>query len=538
MLQGVYQSHQATASACAANNVNLLRGMIGRPGAGILQMNGQPTAQNTRETGCNGDLPAFRNWQNEEHVAELARLWNVEPDQIPHWGPPTHAMEIFRYAEQGSIEFLWVSGTNPAVSLPDLGRIRSILSQESLFLVVSDAFLTETARLADVVLPAALWGEKTGHVHEHRPHRPPLRAGGRAARARRGRDGEIFARLRPPARTEGQGRAAAREVVDAGGVLRGLEGMHARPPVRLHRPQLRQAPRRHRHPVALQRRGARRDRTALRRPRVPDLPDVCEDYGHDIVTGASFTRSRLQSARSGRPRDPQGGRVDTAARVGGRRLPVHAHDRPHRLPLPHPHENRPHARAAGRRPRRLGRAVRGGRGAARDLARATWFASPRHADRSSSRHASAAPAQGVVFVPFHYGYWDAGDDAGPDGRPRAANELTITLWDPVSKQPRFKTAAVKVERRDEGRPAPRPPRGARGDATPKTLRAAADASRATSTTSSTSASPSQPRPTRRTDARAARQRYDGTSDWQTLARDGKTLLEDLRSLYLIADASR
>ena len=162
VLQGVYQSHQATASACAANNVNLLRGMIGRPGAGILQMNGQPTAQNTRETGCNGDLPAFRNWQNEEHVTELARLWNVEPEQIPHWGPPTPAMEIFRYAEQGSIEFLWVSGTNPAVSLPDLGRVRSILSQDSLFLVVSDAFLTETARLADVVLPAAMWGEKTG----------------------------------------------------------------------------------------------------------------------------------------------------------------------------------------------------------------------------------------------------------------------------------------------------------------------------------------------------------------------------------------
>ena len=59
VLQGVYQSHQATASACAANNINLLQGMIGRPGAGILQMNGQPTAQNTRETGCNGDLPAL-----------------------------------------------------------------------------------------------------------------------------------------------------------------------------------------------------------------------------------------------------------------------------------------------------------------------------------------------------------------------------------------------------------------------------------------------------------------------------------------------
>jgi hypothetical protein len=52
----------------------------------------------------------------------------------------------------------------------------------------------------------------------------------------------------------------------------------------------------------------------------------------------------------------------------------------------------------------------------------------------------------VVFVPFHYGYWDVDESAGPDERPRAANELTITLWDPVSKQPRFKTAAVKVER--------------------------------------------------------------------------------------------
>src|SRR5215216_178313 len=58
VLQGVYQSNQATAAACQVNNINLLRGMIGRPGCGILQMNGQPTAQNTRETGCNGDFRA------------------------------------------------------------------------------------------------------------------------------------------------------------------------------------------------------------------------------------------------------------------------------------------------------------------------------------------------------------------------------------------------------------------------------------------------------------------------------------------------
>ena len=55
------------------------------------------------------------------------------------------------------------------------------------------------------------------------------------------------------------------------------------------------------------------------------------------------------------------------------------------------------------------------------------------------------PRRGHVFVPFHYGYWDR-DDAGPNGSGRAANELTITAWDPVSKQPMFKTAAVRVEK--------------------------------------------------------------------------------------------
>ncbi len=162
VLQGVYQSHQATAAAVQINNLHLIRGMLGRPGAGVLQMNGQPTAQNTRECGANGDLPGFRNWQNDAHVADLAEVWNVDPQTIPHYAPPTHAMQMFRYAEQGSIRMLWISGTNPAVSLPELGRIRSILAQERLFTVVQDLFLTETASLADVVLPAATWGEKTG----------------------------------------------------------------------------------------------------------------------------------------------------------------------------------------------------------------------------------------------------------------------------------------------------------------------------------------------------------------------------------------
>ena len=66
--------------------------------------------------------------------------------------------------------------------------------------------------------------------------------------------------------------------------------------------------------------------------------------------------------------------------------------------------------------------------------------SPRGAIEAPARLTGVRP--GVVFVPFHYGYWDAGRDAPA----RAANELTITSWDPVSKQPMFKLAAVAVER--------------------------------------------------------------------------------------------
>ena len=89
-------------------------------------------------------------------------MWNVHPDQIPHWSPPTHAMQIWRSCETGSIKLLWISGTNPLVSMPELARVRKIVEKEDLFVIVQDAFPTETTQYADVVLPAAIWGEKTG----------------------------------------------------------------------------------------------------------------------------------------------------------------------------------------------------------------------------------------------------------------------------------------------------------------------------------------------------------------------------------------
>jgi ferredoxin-nitrate reductase len=444
VLQGVYQSHQATASACAANNINLLRGMIGMPGAGILQMNGQPTAQNTRETGCNGDLPGFRNWQNEAHVAELAELWDVEPLQIPHWGPPTHAMEIFRYAEQGSIGFLWVIGTNPAVSLPELQRIRSILSREGLFLVVSDAFLSETARLADVVLPCAIWGEKTGtftntdrtvHLSEQAVDPPG------EARADleifldysrrldlRDRHGQPLVKWSTPEECFEAWKECTRgRPCDYTGLsyekLRGGSGIqwpcHAEAPDGTER--------------------LYQDLT------FPTRPDVCEDYGHDLQTGATLSetefkglgaqgRAILKAATWAPPHETARGEFPFALATG--RTVYHFHTRTKTGRAAELQAAAPNAWIE------LSAEDAGTLGVTEgDLIRVT---SPRGSIEAPARIRPVR--QGVVFVPFHYGYWDVADDAGPDGRPRAANELTMTIWDPVSKQPQLKTAAVKVER--------------------------------------------------------------------------------------------
>lgn len=161
-LQGVYQSNQATASACQINNINLILGHLGKPGSGIFQMNGQPTAQNNREAGCDGEFPAFRNNLNPNHMQELADLWNIELERVPHWAQPTHIQNMLNYIADGSIEMFWISGTNPLVSLPNLPRVRELLSKPEMFVVCQDIFMTETAAIADVVLPAAQWGEKTG----------------------------------------------------------------------------------------------------------------------------------------------------------------------------------------------------------------------------------------------------------------------------------------------------------------------------------------------------------------------------------------
>jgi anaerobic selenocysteine-containing dehydrogenase len=445
VLQGFYQSHQATAAACQVNNIHLLRGMIGRPGAGLCQMNGQPTAQNTRETGADGDLAGMRNWDNKAHVAELARLWNVDEMQIPHWSPPTHAMQIWRYAEQGSIKLLWISATNPAVSMPDLARIRRILEREELFVVVQDVFMSETARFADVVLPAATWGEKTGtftnadrtvHLSEKAVDPPG------EARA----DLEIFldyARLMDfrdrddaplIAWHDAEGAFDAWKVCSKGrpcdysgmtyDLLRGSSGIQW--------PCTEDAPE-----------GTER----LYAGGVFNTePSYSETFGQDIKTGAPHSEAEYRAKEAhGRAFLHSAAYSDSVEQptaeyplllTTGRNV-YHFHTRTKTARAPELQAAAPDVWVEISPDDAADAGVEEG-----DLVRVV---SPRGALEAPARINGIRP--GVIFVPFHYGYWDTDDGASPDGAAgRAANELTITAWDPVSKQPQFKLAAVRIER--------------------------------------------------------------------------------------------
>jgi anaerobic selenocysteine-containing dehydrogenase len=454
VLQGFYQSHQATAAAVAVHNLHLLRGQIGRPGSGVLQMNGQPTAQNNRECGADGDLPGFRNWDNADHVQQLADLWNVDVMTVPHWAPPTHAMQIMSYAEAGSIGFLWISATNPAVSMPESARIRKILSGDQCFVVVQDLFLTETAELADVVLPAAGWGEKTGcftnvnrtvHLSEQAVVPPgdarsdlDIFLAYADAMGLTDKDGRPLITWRTSEEAFEAWREATRgRPVDYTGLsydkLRGPSGIPW--------------PVNDEHPDGTDRLYA--DGV------FPTDTDTCETYGHDLLTGGTVTEQEHRAlAPAGR-----------AFLKGAAYIP--AHEEPSEdFPLRYTTGRTVyqfHTRTKTGRARSLDRAAPDAwvelsptDAANLDISEGDWVRveSPRGAIEVRARIGQVMT--GAVFAPFHYGHWDP-DRLTADSEHRLANELTMTVWDPVSKQPYFKTAACRVIKvRDGDGPSPAP----------------------------------------------------------------------------------
>jgi assimilatory nitrate reductase catalytic subunit len=115
----------------------------------------------TREAGCASNLPGYRAFENPAHRAELAALWNVPVERIPDARGLAYP-DIIEAALDKRIRALWIIATNPIVSFPNLGALTQALEGLE-FLVVQDGFHpTPTTELADLVLPAAIWGEKEG----------------------------------------------------------------------------------------------------------------------------------------------------------------------------------------------------------------------------------------------------------------------------------------------------------------------------------------------------------------------------------------
>ena len=160
--QGLNQSAHGTHNNAALINLHLATGHIGKPGAGPLSLTGQPNAMGGREVGGMANLlSAHRDLANPAHRAEVARLWGVK--SVPAQ-PGTTAVEMFDAILKGRIKAVWIACTNPAQSMPNVNDVRAALESAE-FVVVQEAYRdTDTVPYADLLLPAATWGEKEGTV--------------------------------------------------------------------------------------------------------------------------------------------------------------------------------------------------------------------------------------------------------------------------------------------------------------------------------------------------------------------------------------
>lgn len=160
--QGANQSASGVDKNLALIHLHLQLGEIGRQGAGPFSLTGQPNAMGGREVGyLSHQLPGYRLIVNPEHRAETEKLWNLKPGAIrPE--PGFSAAPLFAALAGGAIRALWTACTNPVVSMPDASVVRDGLARAELVIHQDCYHPTETGLHADVLLPAAQWGEKTG----------------------------------------------------------------------------------------------------------------------------------------------------------------------------------------------------------------------------------------------------------------------------------------------------------------------------------------------------------------------------------------
>ncbi|WP_428723914.1 molybdopterin oxidoreductase family protein [Vibrio crassostreae] len=160
--QGVNQSTQGCDKVNAIINCHLATGKIGKPGMGPFSVTGQPNAMGGREVGgLANTLAAHFEFGDPQSHQTVSEFWQTD-SLATHAG--LKAIDLFDAMNDGKIKAVWIMATNPVVSLPDSEKIKTAL-EKCPFVVVSDCIAdTETTRLADVVLPAQGWSEKSGTV--------------------------------------------------------------------------------------------------------------------------------------------------------------------------------------------------------------------------------------------------------------------------------------------------------------------------------------------------------------------------------------
>ncbi len=158
---GVNHSTQGTATVTAINTLALITGQIGRPGAAPFSLTGQCNAMGTREAGFTSGLPGYRKFESARDREELAAIWKIDAGRIPQARGLAYP-DIIEAAVGRKIRALWIIATNPVVSYPNVEVLEQAFENLD-FLVVQDGFHpTPTSAHADLVLPAAIWGEKEG----------------------------------------------------------------------------------------------------------------------------------------------------------------------------------------------------------------------------------------------------------------------------------------------------------------------------------------------------------------------------------------
>ncbi len=157
---GVSQHTHGTDNARCLIALSLITGQIGKPGSGLHPLRGQNNVQGASDAGLIPMmLPDYQRVDNAVARERFESLWSTKLDDKPG----LTVVETLKAAASGDVKAMYVMGENPAMSDPDVQHAREALAQLE-HLVVQDIFMTETAWLADVVLPATAWPEKNGTV--------------------------------------------------------------------------------------------------------------------------------------------------------------------------------------------------------------------------------------------------------------------------------------------------------------------------------------------------------------------------------------